>query len=119
MAGRPRTSKKKAEAPAEEEVVAPVAEASPESDPAATEAEGQEQSSGTTLAEAKGRWLELKRMGMKELVARALELGIFEPRVLRKQALMFAILEKEQGGGDIYAEGVDELIYGRLSNVLA
>jgi transcription termination factor Rho len=47
----------------------------------------------------------------------SLEMGIVEPRVLRKQALMFAILEKEQGGGDIYAEGVLEVMdegYGFL-----
>ncbi len=75
--------------------------------------------SGTTLQEAKGRWLTLKRMSMKELVNRALDLGIHEPRVLRKQALMFAILERESGGADagIYAEGVLEVMdegYGFL-----
>jgi transcription termination factor Rho len=118
VAGRPRSTKKKAETPAPEEVVAtepePAVEASSE---ASVENESQEQSSGTTLQDAKGRWLELKRMGMKELVGRALELNIAEPRILRKQALMFAILEKEQGGGDIYAEGVLEVMdegYGFL-----
>src|SRR5690606_14594129 len=85
----------------------------------APEQDAGEPASGTTLQEAKGRWLALKRMSMKELVNRALDLGIHEPRVLRKQALMFAILERESGGADagIYAEGVLEVMdegYGFL-----
>ncbi len=74
--------------------------------------------SGKTLLEAKNRWTELKRMGMKELINKGLELGLPEPRLLRKQALVFSILEKETGeGGNIYAEGVLEVMdegYGFL-----
>jgi transcription termination factor Rho len=81
--------------------------------------EGAETAPGTSFQEAKNRWLTLKRMSMKELVNHALGLGIHEPRILRKQALMFAILERESGGADagIYAEGVLEVMdegYGFL-----
>jgi transcription termination factor Rho len=73
---------------------------------------------GQTLQEAKNRWTELKRLGMKELINLGLSLGIADPRSLRKQALVFAILEKETGGNAaIYAEGVLEVMdegYGFL-----
>jgi len=71
-----------------------------------------------TLQEAKNRWTELKRLGMKELINMGLELGITDPRSLRKQALVFSILERETGGmAAIYAEGVLEVMdegYGFL-----
>jgi transcription termination factor Rho len=77
-----------------------------------------EAASGKSLQEAKNRWIELKRMGMKELINRGLELGLPEPRLLRKQALVFSILEKETGDeANIYAEGVLEVMdegYGFL-----
>ena len=83
--------------------------------------ESQDAGGGKTLQEAKSRWMTLKRMGMKELVNLALSQGITEPRMLRKQALMFSILERETGGSDatanIYAEGVLEVMdegYGFL-----
>jgi transcription termination factor Rho len=126
LAGRPRAPKKAASRPPEEEPEVletqplPVEEApAAVSDVAGEESEGQEASVGKTLQEAKARWLALKRMGMKELVNLALQLGIAEPRIMRKQALMFAILEKENGGAEanIYAEGVLEVMdegYGFL-----
>ena len=77
-----------------------------------------ESSNGQTLQEAKNRWSELKRLGMKELINLGLNLQISDPRSLRKQALVFAILEKETGGNAaIYAEGVLEVMdegYGFL-----
>ncbi len=73
---------------------------------------------GKTFLEAKNRWTELKRMSMKDLINLGLELGLSEPRVLRKQALIFSILEKETGdSSNIYAEGVLEVMdegYGFL-----
>jgi transcription termination factor Rho len=73
---------------------------------------------GKTFQEAKNRWSMLKRMGMKDLINLGLQLGIPEPRLLRKQALIFSILEKETGdSGNIYAEGVLEVMdegYGFL-----
>jgi hypothetical protein len=111
LAGRPRSNpKKKPDLPSDEEDVSGFDPVTADSAEENDGAEGQETASGTSMQEAKGRWLALKRMGMKELVNRALELGITEPRVLRKQALMFAILEREHGGAEasIYAEGVLE-----------
>ncbi|MCD6024764.1 MAG: rho [Fibrobacteria bacterium] len=132
MAGRPRSSSKKAAVvPSDEEIESAAAALSfdePESaapaaagSDAAEESESQEAGGGKTLQEAKSRWMTLKRMGMKELVNLALSQGIAEPRMLRKQALMFSILERETGGSDaganIYAEGVLEVMdegYGFL-----
>jgi transcription termination factor Rho len=145
LVGRPRTTSKKAAKPADDEIdssapeqavesvasapeqtveadVAPVAieaPAAPASPDLIEESESQEPGGGKTLQEAKSRWLTLKRMGMKDLVNLALQQGIAEPRMLRKQALMFSILEKETGGADanIYAEGVLEVMdegYGFL-----
>jgi transcription termination factor Rho len=120
LAGRPRSNpKKKPDLPSDEEDVSGFDPVTADSAEENDGAEGQETASGTSMQEAKGRWLALKRMGMKELVNRALELGITEPRVLRKQALMFAILEREHGGAEasIYAEGVLEVMdegYGFL-----
>jgi len=74
-----------------------------------------------SLAEAQKQWGNLKRMNMKDLVTKASELRIHDPRALRKQALIFAILQKE--GGDnttIYAEGVLEVLdegYGFLRSL--
>jgi transcription termination factor Rho len=132
LAGRPRSSSKKAAVvPSDEEIEsaaaalsfdepANAAPAAAGSD-AAEESESQEAGGGKTLQEAKSRWMTLKRMGMKELVNLALSQGIAEPRMLRKQALMFSILERETGGSDaganIYAEGVLEVMdegYGFL-----
>ena len=80
--------------------------------------EGQEGGNAKTLQEAKNRWTELKKLGMKELINMGLDLGIADPRSLRKQALVFSILEKETGGtAAIYAEGVLEVMdegYGFL-----
>ena len=80
--------------------------------------EGQEANIGRTLTEAKNRWSELKKLGMKELINMGLEAGIQDPRSLRKQALVFSILERESGGtASIYAEGVLEVMdegYGFL-----
>jgi transcription termination factor Rho len=132
LAGRPRSSSKKAAVvPSDEEIESAAAALSfdePESaapaaagSDAAEESESQEAGGGKTLQEAKSRWMTLKRMGMKELVNLALSQGIAEPRMLRKQALMFSILERETGGSDaganIYAEGVLEVMdegYGFL-----
>ena len=81
-------------------------------------AESQEGNAGRTLQEAKNRWIELRKLGMKELINMGLDIGIADPRSLRKQALVFAILEKESGGtASIYAEGVLEVMdegYGFL-----
>ncbi len=78
----------------------------------------QEIQGGWTLADAKTRWNDLKKLGMKELINKGLELQIQDPRSLRKQALIFAVLEKETGGNaHIYAEGVLEVMdegYGFL-----
>ena len=80
--------------------------------------EGHESNNAKTLAEAKNRWTELKKLGMKELINMGLDLQITDPRSLRKQALVFSILEKETGGNAaIYAEGVLEVMdegYGFL-----
>jgi transcription termination factor Rho len=80
--------------------------------------EGQESNNARTLAEAKNRWMELKKLGMKELINMGLDLNIADPRSLRKQALVFSILERESGGtASIYAEGVLEVMdegYGFL-----
>jgi len=80
--------------------------------------EGADGPNGKTLQEAKNRWNELKRMGMRELIHLGLQIGIPEPRLLRKQALIFSILEKETGDdSNIYAEGVLEVMdegYGFL-----
>ena len=77
-----------------------------------------ESNGGKTLQEAKNRWNELKKLGMKELINMGLDLAIADPRSLRKQALIFSILEKETGGtAAIYAEGVLEVMdegYGFL-----
>jgi transcription termination factor Rho len=131
LAGRPRSSSKKtAVVPSDEEIESaaaalsfdePEAAAASAHAEAAEESESQEPGGGKTLQEAKSRWMTLKRMGMKELVNLALAQGIAEPRMLRKQALMFSILERETGGSDaganIYAEGVLEVMdegYGFL-----
>ncbi len=144
MVGRPRaTLKKAADKPKDEETSleaaaepseTPVSE-SPVSAPSAMQRreparpspreeieddldQGHEEPSGKTLQEAKNRWNELKRMGMRELIHLGLEIGIPEPRLLRKQALIFSILEKETGdSSNIYAEGVLEVMdegYGFL-----
>ena len=80
--------------------------------------ESQESNNARTLAEAKNRWQELKKLGMKELINMGLDLNLNDPRSLRKQALVFAILERESGGtASIYAEGVLEVMdegYGFL-----
>jgi transcription termination factor Rho len=80
--------------------------------------EGGEANIGRTLTEAKNRWAELRKLGIKELINLGLQVGIQDPRSLRKQALVFAILEKESGGtASIYAEGVLEVMdegYGFL-----
>ena len=80
--------------------------------------ESQESNNARTLQEAKGRYLELKKLGMKELINMGLDLNLNDPRSLRKQALVFAILERESGGtASIYAEGVLEVMdegYGFL-----
>ncbi len=73
------------------------------------------------IAKAQKRWTELKELGMKELINMASELRIGDPRNLRRQALVYAILLKE-GGNDstIYAEGVLEVLnegYGFLRSV--
>jgi transcription termination factor Rho len=80
--------------------------------------ENQESNNARTLQEAKNRWTELKKLGMKELINMGLDLNIADPRSLRKQALVFSILERESGGtASIYAEGVLEVMdegYGFL-----
>ena len=80
--------------------------------------DNQESSNARTLQEAKNRWTELKKLGMKELINMGLDLNIADPRSLRKQALVFSILERESGGtASIYAEGVLEVMdegYGFL-----
>ncbi len=77
-----------------------------------------QESAGKTLQEAKNRWNELKKLNMKDLINLGLQVGLADPRVLRKQALIFAILEKESGeNANIYAEGVLEVLdegYGFL-----
>jgi transcription termination factor Rho len=134
LVGRPRaTLKKSAETPQDEEASpasdSPPSRPSPSSNPShaaaakASPAREEEEEDivepgGKTLQEAKNRWSELKRLGMKELISLGLEIGIPDPRVLRKQALIFSILEKETGdGANIYAEGVLEVMdegYGFL-----
>jgi transcription termination factor Rho len=77
----------------------------------------EDDTAGSTLAEAKEHWNALKKLSMKDLIQKGHDLGIEDPRVLRKQALIFHILEKETGGNAIYAEGVLELMdegYGFL-----
>ncbi len=73
---------------------------------------------GRTLQEAKNRWNDLKKMSMKDLIGLGLSLNIPDPRMLRKQALLFSILEAESPGNSaIYAEGVLEVMdegYGFL-----
>ncbi|MBF0433535.1 MAG: transcription termination factor Rho [Fibrobacteria bacterium] len=60
-------------------------------------------------------------MNMKELLQRAADLKIEDPRSMRKQALIFGILQKESGEtATIYAEGVLELLdegYGFLRSL--
>jgi transcription termination factor Rho len=71
-----------------------------------------------TLQEAKNRWSDLKKLGMKELINIGLQKGLTDPRSLRKQAIIFSILERESSGtAAIYAEGVLEVMdegYGFL-----
>ncbi len=80
--------------------------------------ESPDSQSSRTLNEAKKRWNDLKKMTMKELINLGLQLNIPDPRSLRKQALLFAILETEGGSNAaIYAEGVLEVMdegYGFL-----
>src|SRR5690606_1504322 len=89
-----------------------------EEDDDSQDGEGQDANNARTLAEAKNRWGELKKLGMKELINMGLDLNITDPRSLRKQALVFSILERESGGNAaIYAEGVLEVMdegYGFL-----
>jgi transcription termination factor Rho len=57
------------------------------------------------------RWKELQRMSMSELLAYATEIGVKDARSLRKQALIFATLQIEEGeDAPIYTEGVLELM---------
>ena len=134
MVGRPKANLKKTADHPPEEMETPAAPASraaapvPAAIPASkADISGREEfeegdaPSGTTLQTAKNHWNELKRLGMRDLINRGLEAGILDPRVLRKQALIFAILEKETGGStgsaNIYAEGVLEVLddgYGFL-----
>ncbi len=83
-----------------------------------TESPQSEASAARSLQQAQTRWNELKKTGMKELIQYSLEMGIDDSRNMRKQALVFSILEKESGGqAAIYAEGVLEVMdegYGFL-----
>jgi transcription termination factor Rho len=126
LASRPKAAlKKSSDKPKEEEISALENEAREAEEEARREEEeeaqagdGQEGGNAKTLQEAKNRWTELKKLGMKELINMGLDLGIADPRSLRKQALVFSILEKETGGtAAIYAEGVLEVMdegYGFL-----
>jgi transcription termination factor Rho len=72
------------------------------------------------IAEAKARFSELRKKPMFELQSQAIELGLPDFKRLRKQALMYRILEATTGqGGLIYTEGVLEILnegYGFLRN---
>lgn len=72
------------------------------------------------IADAKARFSELRRKPMFELQSQAIELNIPDFKRLRKQALMYRILEATTGqGGFIYTEGVLEILnegYGFLRN---
>ena len=74
-----------------------------------------------SILEAQKRWSALKKFTMRDLVQRASELGVSDPRSLRKQALIFAILQKEGGdNSNIFAEGVLEVLdegYGFLRSL--
>jgi len=119
---------------AEKEIEQPVSEnnmktrnpnGTPEQNPRkrTEEKKGSQEAKGemVSLGEAQKRWATLKKMSMKDLVQRASELRIDDPRSLRKQALIFAILQKEGGDGStIYAEGVLEVLdegYGFLRSL--
>jgi transcription termination factor Rho len=118
LASRPKAALKKSSDKLKEEEISALEN---EARAAEEEEDGQSGDSGgnaKTLQEAKNRWTELKKLGMKELINMGLELGIADPRSLRKQALVFSILERETGGmAAIYAEGVLEVMdegYGFL-----
>ncbi len=70
------------------------------------------------IAEAKERFSDLRKRPMFELQSKAIELNIPDFKRLRKQALMYRILEATTGqGGFIYTEGVLEILnegYGFL-----
>ena len=72
------------------------------------------------IDEAKGRFSELRKKPMFELQSMAIEFNIPDFKRLRKQALMYRILEATTGqGGFIYTEGVLEILnegYGFLRN---
>ena len=124
MASRSKAAlKKPSDKPKEEEISAlenevREEEARREEEEENQSGEGQEGGNAKTLQEAKNRWTELKKLGMRELINMGLDLGIADPRSLRKQALVFSILERETGGtAAIYAEGVLEVMdegYGFL-----
>lgn len=73
------------------------------------------------VAEAQANWAELKKKSMKDLVQLASDLNVIDPRSLRKQALIFNILQKQGGENSvIYAEGVLEVLdegYGFLRSL--
>ncbi len=74
-----------------------------------------------SLEDAQKRWAELKKMSMRDLLQRASDYRIEDPRSMRKQALIFGILQKEAGeNATIYAEGVLEVLdegYGFLRSL--
>jgi transcription termination factor Rho len=123
LASRPKAALKKSSDKLKEEELSALENEAREAEEERRQAEEDGQSgdgggNAKTLQEAKNRWTELKKLGMKELINMGLELGIADPRSLRKQALVFSILERETGGmAAIYAEGVLEVMdegYGFL-----
>jgi transcription termination factor Rho len=123
LASRPKAALKKSSDKLKEEEISALENEAREAEEERRQQEEDGQSgdgggNAKTLQEAKNRWTELKKLGMKELINMGLELGIADPRSLRKQALVFSILERETGGmAAIYAEGVLEVMdegYGFL-----
>jgi transcription termination factor Rho len=74
------------------------------------------------IAKAKGEWVSLRFKNMPELQALATELNLPDIKVMRKQAIIYRILEATAAANEgmpIYAEGVLEVIndsYGFLRN---
>jgi transcription termination factor Rho len=69
------------------------------------------------IAEGKERWRELKRSTQDELIQIAQALDIPDATRIRKQSLIYKILEATEGAGEIYVEGVLEILqegYGFL-----
>jgi len=74
------------------------------------------------IDKARGEWAALRTKNMPELQALAIELNLPDIKVMRKQAIIYRILEAKAStveGMPIYAEGVLEIInegYGFLRN---